>query len=232
MTVTGRARAVAGAVVALAGLTLVVLATRSGQTRDIASHRTPYHPGSPLLPEQHGGAQHTGRPGHFVDHGSPGWVHVLILVVLGMLFAVAAGSVIAYLVQLIRRYERAPREPKRADEHGDWAQAPPDVATAIAEAVEKVLAEIERGETRDAIIACWLRLEEVAAQAGVARRPAETAEELTARVLAAHRVSRPTLERLAELYREARFSAHRMEETARDEARRALERIRAELVPA
>lgn len=79
------------------------------------------------------------------------------------------------------------------------------------------------------MVACWVRLEQAAARAGTARHPAQTAAELTARVLAAHRVAPDTLRRLADPYREARSSRHVLDERARDEARAALEQIRQEL---
>jgi len=44
------------------------------------------------------------------------------------------------------------------------------------------LAALQEGTPRNAIVACWLRLEKAAGQAGVARHPAETSTEFTARV--------------------------------------------------
>lgn len=230
---TARARTIAGASAAVAALALVVVATRSGQTRDVSSRHVSYHPHKPIVPKVHDRAEQQirqGLPTH--QHPGGGWLGVLLTCVVALAVAVAAVAVIAYLVRLIREYEREPNEPKRPDEHGDWAEAPPDVSGALAEVVDEVLVTIERGSTRDAIIACWLRLEDVAAAAGVGRRPAETAEELTARVLAAYRVDPATLARLADLYREARFSDHALGESERAEARSSLARIRSELVPA
>lgn len=85
---------------------------------------------------------------------------------------------------------------------------------------------------REAVIACWLRLEAAAAASGVPRGPAETPAELVARVLVAHRVRRPALERLAEAYRWARYSPHRVDEHTRERARRALEDVERDLLAA
>lgn len=96
-------------------------------------------------------------------------------------------------------------------------------------AVDESLRELDEGESRDAVIAAWLRLEALAAAAGVPREPSETSSELTARVLATQNVTAGTLRRLSEAYREARFSQHAMAEATRAEARAALEEIRREL---
>jgi len=155
-------------------------------------------------------------------------VHIVAYVIgIGVAAAIVALAII-YLMRLLNRLDlRHHRREKELSE--DAELAPEDVARALAEAVDETLVTIERGETRDAIIACWLRLEDVAADVGVARRPAETAADLTERVLATHQVSAATLSRLADLYREARFSTHQLDASARIEARAALEQVRAEL---
>jgi hypothetical protein len=103
-------------------------------------------------------------------------------------------------------------------------------AEQLAEAVDTGLGSVSTGTPSNAIVACWLALERAAASAGVPRRESETPSELTVRVLAAAEVSQPLLERLAELYREARFSQHDLPESARDEAREALTVLRSQLV--
>ena len=79
------------------------------------------------------------------------------------------------------------------------------------------------------MIACWVALEEAAASAGVARHASETPAEFTVRVLGVGGISEPELLRLAQLYREARYSTHGSSEDARAEARAALIRLRDEL---
>jgi hypothetical protein len=103
-------------------------------------------------------------------------------------------------------------------------------AERLAEAVESGLGTVSTGMPANAVVACWLALERAAASAGVPRRESETPAEFTVRVLAAADVSQPLLERLAELYREARFSRHDLPESARAEAREALTVLRGQLV--
>ena len=102
-------------------------------------------------------------------------------------------------------------------------------ADRLAEAVDAGLARIDSGTAADAVIACWVALEEAAASVGVAREPSETPSEFTVRVLGIGGISEPQLTRLGELYREARYSAHGSTEEARPEARAALLRLRDEL---
>jgi hypothetical protein len=91
---------------------------------------------------------------------------------------------------------------------------------------------MESGTATDAVIACWVALEDAAASAGVARQPSETPSEFTIRVLAVGGISAPELTRLSALYREARYSSHGSSEEARAEARAALTRLRDELTAA
>jgi hypothetical protein len=81
----------------------------------------------------------------------------------------------------------------------------------------------------DAIVACWLRLERLAATYGVARNPADTPTDLVVRLLGARDVRRETLVRLAGLYERARYSPTPLDESARTEARAALHAVEAEL---
>lgn len=85
------------------------------------------------------------------------------------------------------------------------------------------------GDVRNAIVACWVRLEETAGEAGVTRAPAETATEFVVRFLHALDVDPRPVAALARLYQEARFSSHDLPTDARDRAREALDAIAAEL---
>jgi hypothetical protein len=88
---------------------------------------------------------------------------------------------------------------------------------------------ILRGSARNAIVACWVRLETAVEQAGLVRDPAETPAEMTHRVLRAYAVDPGAIEALAALYREARFSSHDMSEVHREQAQHALDEIRRQL---
>lgn len=81
------------------------------------------------------------------------------------------------------------------------------------------------GEPRNGIVACWMRLERGALDAGLPRLAAETAEEYSLRVVTSTSVDATPLNELAELYREARFSGHRLSEQHRERASVALGRI-------
>jgi len=86
-----------------------------------------------------------------------------------------------------------------------------------------------QGEPRNAIVACWLRLEAAVASAGVERFASDTSSELTERVLAEASVDRAAIGELAALYREARFSSHPMGEAERSAAVAALDAVHAGL---
>jgi uncharacterized MAPEG superfamily protein len=132
--------------------------------------------------------------------------------------------IVLVLLRLIYQVATAPRDKKRRDK-----KQPRTKAERLAEALEEGLQAVERGTPSDAVIACWVGLEDAAEAAGVPRNEAETTAEFTLRVLAVDGVSAPDLATLADLYREARYSSHASSEEARAEARAALTRLRADL---
>jgi hypothetical protein len=90
---------------------------------------------------------------------------------------------------------------------------------------------LAHGEPRNAIVACWLRLEDDVAAAGWPRHAAETSAEYTARVLAAAGLDGEAVTALAALYREARFSSHPLSEDDRNRAAAALRTVHESLRP-
>ena len=88
------------------------------------------------------------------------------------------------------------------------------------------LARLAEGDPRNAIVRCWLILEETVVEAGLARDPTLTSEEFTAQVLARYSVDAGSIDELGRLYREARFSAHELTEAHRTRAVGALNRLR------
>lgn len=90
----------------------------------------------------------------------------------------------------------------------------------------RVLAE---GDPRNAVVACWVALEDAAERGGMLRDPAETSAEFTRRVLATWSVDEPTLDELAALYREARFSRREITPDHRDRAVAAMESVHDQL---
>jgi hypothetical protein len=159
----------------------------------------------------------------------PWW---LVRGTLTVLLGVAAVLAILVIVRLVPRLER---RPARRVEEEPVVYAPainPELTSRVSSALEETLAEFRRGDRERAIIACWIRLEQIAEEAGFARLRSETSTELADRWLTRLPVSREPLLTLAELYREARYSSHRLDESALTTARAALEQLRREIMPA
>jgi hypothetical protein len=106
-----------------------------------------------------------------------------------------------------------------------WA-AGTAVREALAPAAEEALMAVEQPDAREAVVRTWLLLGEAAAATGLPARPAETATEYAARIAAELDLPGGELDRLADLYREARFSRHEVGERQRAEARELLRRLR------
>ncbi len=156
-----------------------------------------------------------------VDESSRPWETFTSLLQL----ALAALSVFAagYLIRHAWR-----RRPKF-----DWNRdAPPDDFVVLDDLADGIIADastqrslLRTGTARNAIVECWLRLEDAVAAAGIEPDPALTSAELTTRVLGRFDVDTDAIERLAALYREARFSTHRLDERQREAAVEALDAI-------
>lgn len=100
----------------------------------------------------------------------------------------------------------------------------------VEQAIAQSRADIVSGtDVRAAVIAAWLRLEETAVSLGTAHRDADTPTDLVGRLLDEQHVGAQSLERLAGLYRRARYSPSELAERERTEALRALDDIRSEL---
>jgi hypothetical protein len=102
----------------------------------------------------------------------------------------------------------------------------PDVPPAVLDVdVDAALTALSVGEPRNAIVACWMRLESDAAAMGFARLDAETSSEYVARVVMEASVDPGPITDLAEMYREARFSVHALDDDHRARAVDALHRV-------
>jgi hypothetical protein len=86
------------------------------------------------------------------------------------------------------------------------------------------------GSPRNAIVECWHRFEEQAADAGLERHPWETSSEFTLRMLDLVAADSSAVAELAVLYREARFSTHALDEDTRARAVADLDAIHAGLL--
>lgn len=219
-----------GALTAVAAILLVLMATLSqptpfGLSNDIGLAPTPTADAADANdaggPNQAGGSDEDGTP----------TVGAIFAVSLGALaIGLVLGVVMLFFVGSTERIGRS----RRVSGHIGVADEPDDATTqeVIDVAVGRSLRRIATGTPTDAIIACWVVLENAAERAGVERVPTETTAQFTARVVAVRRgtpLSETSLLRLADLYREARFSRHPMTEVHRAEARAELEVLSAEL---
>lgn len=172
-------------------------------------------------------------PAHQGDHRPhswmlPGWTFLLIGVLL------AGGAAVAILLLLMLRMREAVifrRRPQLAEESTAPASGSPSQAD-VRQALRDSLAELIGGDDpRAAVIACWLRLEDLAESTGLPRQPSDAPGDLVARMLDG-RLTGPAVAALGELtqlYRSARYSPHPVPESARTAARSALDRLHAEL---
>lgn len=128
---------------------------------------------------------------------------------------------IAILVVVARMVLGALRRHDASETRASQPESMPG-GSARTDAVAQALADLQRavveGSPRAGIIAAWVRLERLADDSGVPLRPSETPAELTIRMLDGLDVPGRYVLRLADLYREARFSDHPMTEADRAEA--------------
>lgn len=229
MRAEARARAIAGVLALL--LAALVAATFDGvgwPDRFPLPERTG---SSEPAPETDGGEQPRVEPepreppSASEPSALPAWTRI---VVRSLVILVLACALIALLVSvrfvILRRRLRGD-----AALRGDALPLPVADPQAEPEPVETALvhslAGLDEGSPRNAVVGCWIRLEEMATSRGLPRQESDTPAEFVARALEAYRLDREALERLADLYREARFSEHPLAEEHRTQARACLERL-------
>ncbi|WUJ75279.1 DUF4129 domain-containing protein [Kribbella soli] len=229
---TQRRGALAVAAVVLVGVVaagFVVLASASGPVRPVsdstlkASPRPlpTFTPSDTAAPPPSA----TASPRDIKPVEMPGWLKALWQAVIYL----AIAALLVFIGLVIYRIISKVRLPQAEPDDTDWERVKTE---RLAEAVDAGLARIDSGKATDAVIACWVALEEAAASAGVPRDPSETPAEFTVRVLGIGGISEGQLVRLGALYREARYSTHGSSEEARAEARAALLRLRDDLAAA
>src|SRR5688572_19397680 len=174
--------------------------------------------------------QSVDRGDELVEQPPPRWVEILVWVLLATMVAVVAALVL-WLVAAVLREVRVRRI--RTDEREAVAFAVLDGPIRVAEQVAADADEqdtvLRAGDPRNAIVAAWHRFEVQGERAGVARRASETSSEYTLRILDLADADGGAVRRLAELYREARFSDHPITEEHRSQALDALAGIRRSL---
>jgi len=184
------------------------------------------------LTRLNGVASGHGRPPALKPPPSTGWVNIFELSVLGV-FVLA---IIWFLIiPAVRDVDwSALRLPPEVvdDEDMEAAMFSPEAAEELSSELTRMIESLdEDADPRHAVLGCWLRLEEAVGRSGFSRRPAESSEEFTTRVLAVYDVDGETLARLHGLYRAARYSAAPVSEAARSSARAALAVLRGAIEP-
>jgi hypothetical protein len=125
-------------------------------------------------------------------------------------------SVVAFgIAVLVASWRRRPRLRWRRSRPFDDFAALDDIAAMMSAEAGAQREVLLVGEPRNAIVACWLSLEALIANAGLKPNPADTSAEFTAQVLSQFAVDPLPVGGLASLYREARFSSHVMGEDQR-----------------
>lgn len=155
---------------------------------------------------------------------TPAWIETVARFVLWTVLAVAATLTVVKLWRDRPAFGWRRRRPR--PEPFDIL---PDAATAITDDADQQRAVLRTGRPRDAIVACWLRVEAAITATGVERRDSDTSTELVERVLGEYQLDAAAINELATLYREARFSDHEMPEAARSNAISALDEVHAGL---
>jgi hypothetical protein len=183
--------------------------------------------GAPSLPP--GGPPPSFSPepsaGPLAQSTLPGWIST----VAAALCALLTAAILLPLLWMLLRNVISIRSGSLPVEGSDTDTARPreDVVAALDAGLEE-LSDTDR-DPRRAVIACWVRLERAAAEAGTPRRAGDTSTDLVLRLLSGHRVDRRVLDQFAEIYREARYATHPVEEHMRIEAQTALRYLRNEL---
>jgi uncharacterized protein DUF4129 len=126
---------------------------------------------------------------------------------------------------LLTRDWRRRREPEPDEVEFDPLDSPALLAEALVAGAPAQRAALEEGDPRNAIVECWHRFERLAERTGVRRRPWETSSEFTLRLLDRVSADSAAVATLAELYRDARYSAHDVTEDNRARAVEALDVI-------
>jgi hypothetical protein len=145
-----------------------------------------------------------------------------------MIIMLAAALLVVSGRAMARNWRRLQREPSPVFPDAELVTRPDP----LVEAIDDGIVAMAGGPVDDVIVECWVRLEDAAAEAGVARLPSETPSELAARVLADLDAPAASIAVLLDRYRTARYSHHRLGEEDRVVALRALQEIRDAIIGA
>jgi crotonobetainyl-CoA:carnitine CoA-transferase CaiB-like acyl-CoA transferase len=152
---------------------------------------------------------------------------VLVVVLLAAVVLWGLYRLVTTLLRLYRmRVRKAPAGPG-AEEYDTGEESDEDAERTlrrrVAEELRLLSADLDTEvEPREAVIACYVRMEAALASSGAPRGATETPLELLRRVLDAYDVPAADVHRLTELFTEARFSHHPVTDEMRAAARRSL----------
>lgn len=224
--------------VAAVTVLLGVAAFAAGHSSLEASRIPPVADSIPYVPEYPTAEPRPSIPVEPRDAGEatrahlPEWLATVALTLLGLAIAVALGYLAWTLLRGLARRTTRPLPRGRARRTAEGT------AREVVAALDAGLVDLDDADIdpRTAVIACWVRLEEAAAAAGVQRRTGDTPTDLVTRLLRGDPeagvpaiVSASVLAEFAHVYREARYATHTVDEQMRDQARAALRRLRGEL---
>lgn len=212
-----------GLAVIVAWLLIVTLMARLLMPHGLAPAPSPSETGAP--PSSHGATPPPQQHQHRPRDGSQNMLGVLLAGTVAMLLMVVAGT-----VATARRRWR-PVAPGVADEPVG-SPAPGAPSRSLVRAAERGLAEMTdpRHEPREAIIACYAAMErELAHVPGAVPQDFDTPSEVLARAVEHHALQADNAVHLVNLFTEARFSPHVMNEDHRDVAVRVLRLVLDEL---
>lgn len=160
----------------------------------------------------------------------PLWLTLLVWTFELLVLAAMAAFVVFVLSRARRAWRRRAARPGERDAvEFVTLDEPARIAAAITEDAAEQDAALREGPARNAIVAAWHRFEVQGARAGVARQRWETSAEFALRMLERVDAESDAVNRLAGLYRAARFSDHEITEAHRADALVALDRIRRSL---
>jgi hypothetical protein len=212
-------------------IAIVALAARAGPYTDPPKTETSRQPAATVPPEL---SVVTAPNTEFADRvnrdteglATLGGLQALSVVIVVIVALLVVAALLGWLGVL-----PLPRLRRRFSSPGGTTSRPPapQLGPELAEAVDQALDLLDHGEAREAVVACWLLLIRTAGEAGSPARTSETSREYAERLATEQLVSVAPLARLAELYREARFSQHHVGPDLRAQARRALGVLQTEL---
>ncbi|KKC02753.1 DUF4129 domain-containing protein [Mycobacterium nebraskense] len=209
-----------GLAIIVAWLLIVLVASRLLGPHGVGQAQPPPATGAP--PAEHANAPALGRP-----HPQNGDMFgILLAATVPMMLIIVTGTVV-----MSRRRWRAATPGPVADDHAE-SPAPPTRSESLARAAERGLAEMTdlSREPREAIIACYAAMErELANVPGAVPQDFDTPTEVLARAVEHHALHADNAVELVNLFAEARFSPHVMNEGHRDVAVRVLQVVLDEL---